>query len=62
MTDLGQNEANLLSGLDSLNRLSKRDQQRLEQRLREAAMNARTSGDVGLAAYLLRAIYQLEKS
>jgi len=62
MPDLGQSEANLLSGLDSLDRLSKRDQQRLELRLRHLSTEAKKAGAVSLAANLLRAAYQLEKA
>ena len=59
---LGQSEAHLLSGLDSLDRLSKRDQQRLELRLRHLSVEAKNAGAVSLAANLLRAVYQLEKA
>lgn len=56
-----QSDRNLLSGLDSLNRLSKRDQERIELRLRDLSMRAKAEGSIGVAANLIRAVYQLEK-
>lgn len=56
------NEKNLLSDLPTLNRMSAYDQTRLAMRLREASVAAKNAGDITLAAYLLRAMYQLDNA
>lgn len=64
MSDVGQSErsasGNLLSDLPSLGRMNRRDQTRLDLRLRALAVEAKTSGATSVAANLLRASYELE--
>ena len=55
-------EANMLSGLKSIDRMSRRDQRTLDLRLRCLASEAKMAGAISLAANLLRASYELEKT
>jgi len=59
---VSQDNGNLLSNLPSLRRMSKRDQRRLEMRLRSLALDVKAGGvtSVAAAASLLRASYELE--
>lgn len=50
---------NLLSGLTSLGRMSRRDQRELDRRLRALAARAKAT-DTYVAANLLRASYELD--
>lgn len=52
---------NLFSGLASLQRMSKHDQQLLDMRLRMLAATAKGHNAVAVAANLLRASYELER-
>lgn len=51
---------NLLSGLASLRRMSRRDQRMFDRRLRVLASEAKSAGAISLAADLLRASYELD--
>lgn len=62
MSQSAPTDHNLLTGLSSVQRMSRADQRLLDLRLRMLATTAKADGAITVAANLLRASYELEKA